>query len=609
MLVAVLTSAARWNVEQPLLTYSVPEELQDQLRLGQLVAVPYGERLVEGIVWELQADEYLQELGEDVVVRPLHAILDPVPALLPHQRILAEWMAEYYVTALAHCALVMLAPGLMQRSQLVLRLAEEYEAADEETTLGLSLRLRALLGLLQADGEVNVERLKKMLGQKQAKEVLQELQQSNLIVQTPQLSLPKARPRVQRIVRLLAQGEALQEWRARMEQQLQPCAKPEEPIRIVVPGGEATLAGFGISPSAETREVVGLVGPGGEATLAGFGVSPNAETREVVGLVGPGGEATLAGFGVSPNAAIPQKVLGLRTSTNRRGIHSRGDRPHYNPWALSGATATLTLPEEDQASILARRQLAAVDLLECSINRNAPWTPNALCKASGLTAVQLHQLVHENIIAIETLEVRRDPLAGRTLVASQPLQLTADQQRALERILACCAVAGAHAPDPILLHGVTGSGKTEVYLQALAALIAQGKRGIMLVPEIALTTQAIQRVAGRFPGRVAIIHSALSMGERYDEWRRIRAGEVDVVIGSRSALFSPLPDLGIIILDEEHEPAYKQDEHRPTYHARDAAIKLGTILHIPVVLGSATPSVETFYQAEQERYRVVELPG
>ncbi|TMC23323.1 MAG: DEAD/DEAH box helicase, partial [Chloroflexi bacterium] len=555
MLVAVLTSAARWNVEQPLLTYSVPEELQDQLRLGQLVAVPYGERLVEGIVWELQADEYLQELGEDVVVRPLHAILDPVPALLPHQRILAEWMAEYYVTALAHCALVMLAPGLMQRSQLVLRLAEEYEAADEETTQGLSLRLRALLGLLQADGEVNVERLKKMLGQKQAKEVLQELQQSNLIVQTPQLSLPKARPRVQRIVRLLAQGEALQEWRARMEQQLQPCAKPEEPIRIVVPGGEATLAGFGISPSAETREVVGLVGPGSEATLAGFGVSPNA--------------------------AIPQKVLGLRTSTNRRGIHSRGDRPHYNPWALSGATATLTLPEEDQASILARRQLAAVDLLECSINRNAPWTPNALCKASGLTAVQLHQLVHENIIAIETLEVRRDPLAGRTLVASQPLQLTADQQRALERILACCAVAGAHAPDPILLHGVTGSGKTEVYLQALAALIAQGKRGIMLVPEIALTTQAIQRVAGRFPGRVAIIHSELSMGERYDEWRRIRAGEVDIVIGSRSALFAPVPELGIIIVDEEHEPAYKQGEFKPTYHAREVAVKIGQILRIP----------------------------
>src|SRR5205807_6645451 len=103
-------------------------------------------------------------------------------------------------------------------------------------------------------------------------------------------------------------------------------------------------------------------------------------------------------------------------------------------------------------------------------------------------------------------------------------------------------------------------------------------------------------------------HSALTDGERYDEWRRIRAGQVDVVIGSRSALFSPLPDLGIIILDEEHEPAYKQNERRPTYHAREVAITLGRILHIPVVLGSATPAVETFYQVEQERYRVVKLP-
>jgi primosomal protein N' (replication factor Y) (superfamily II helicase) len=145
-------------------------------------------------------------------------------------------------------------------------------------------------------------------------------------------------------------------------------------------------------------------------------------------------------------------------------------------------------------------------------------------------------------------------------------------------------------------------------LQALAAMIAQGKRGIVLVPEIALTAQAVQRFAGRFPGRVAIIHSALSQGERYDEWRRIRAGEVDVVIGSRSAIFSPLPDLGIIILDEEHEPAYKH-EYRPTYHAREVALQLGRILNIPVVLGSATPAIESYYRAEQGQYRLVELTG
>ena len=128
---------------------------------------------------------------------------------------------------------------------------------------------------------------------------------------------------------------------------------------------------------------------------------------------------------------------------------------------------------------------------------------------------------------------------------------------------------------------MTGSGKTEVYLQALAAMIAKGKRGIMLVPEIALTTQAVLRVAGRFPGRVAIIHGELGIGERYDEWRRIRSGEVDIVIGARSALFSPVPDLGIIIVDEEHEPAYKQGERKPTYHARETALMLARILNIP----------------------------
>ena len=131
----------------------------------------------------------------------------------------------------------------------------------------------------------------------------------------------------------------------------------------------------------------------------------------------------------------------------------------------------------------------------------------------------------------------------------------------------------------------------------------------MLVPEIALTTQAVLRVAGRFPDRVAIVHSELTMGERYDEWRRIRSGEVDVVIGSRSALFAPLPNPGIIIIDEEHEPAYKQSERRPTYHARDAALVLGSIVNIPVVLGSATPSVESFYLADQGKYRLVELKG
>src|SRR6266700_1820689 len=264
-----------------------------------------------------------------------------------------------------------------------------------------------------------------------------------------------------------------------------------------------------------------------------------------------------------------------------------------------------------RAGLLAQRQLAAVDLLQHNRSERLSedslqffdqpyWTPGMLCKASGRKTGQWRRRLGMGIISTEGSKCRRDPLLGRTIPAGEPLPLTPDQKVALSEIL-------NPRPAPILLHGVTGSGKTEIYLQALAAMLARGKRGIVLVPESALTAQTVLRFASRFPGRVAIIHSALNMGERYDEWKRIRAGGVDVVIGSRSALFSPLPDLGMIILDEEHEPAYKQDERPPTYHARDAAVKLGAILRIPVVLGSATPAVDTFYQAEQKRYRVVEL--
>jgi len=158
-----------------------------------------------------------------------------------------------------------------------------------------------------------------------------------------------------------------------------------------------------------------------------------------------------------------------------------------------------------------------------------------------------------------------------------------------------------------LLFGITGSGKTEIYLRALAKVIAEGKRGICLVPEIALTPQTVERFVGRFPGRVAVLHSALSPGEQFDEWQRISEGGCDVVIGPRSALFAPQPNLGLIIIDEEHEWTYKQDDHSPRYHARDVAIKLARLSGAVVILGSATPDIESFYKAETGQYQLVEL--
>jgi primosomal protein N' (replication factor Y) len=162
-------------------------------------------------------------------------------------------------------------------------------------------------------------------------------------------------------------------------------------------------------------------------------------------------------------------------------------------------------------------------------------------------------------------------------------------------------------PRATLLYGVTGSGKTEVYLQAIAQLLQRGQGAIVLVPEIALTPQTVERFVGRFGDRVAVLHSRLSAGERHDEWHRIREGRAAIVIGARSAVFAPVRKLGLIVVDEEHEPSYKQEE-APRYNARDVAVMRGHMEGCAVVLGSATPSLESWANARAGKYRLARLP-
>jgi primosomal protein N' (replication factor Y) len=218
-------------------------------------------------------------------------------------------------------------------------------------------------------------------------------------------------------------------------------------------------------------------------------------------------------------------------------------------------------------------------------------------------------LGRRGLVIFNTVEVRRETVSYENIVTSYPLNLTADQQFAFESIKSELSQIGKEGVSPkvFLLRGVTGSGKTEIYLRSLAEALKQGKKGIVLVPEIALTPQTIERFAARFHRRVGVLHSKLSLGEQFDEWHHIRNGECDVVIGSRSAIFAPQPDLGLIILDEEHEWTYKQDSP-PHYHARDVAIKLAELTGAVVVLGSATPDVESYYKAQSGKYRLLELP-
>jgi primosomal protein N' (replication factor Y) len=219
----------------------------------------------------------------------------------------------------------------------------------------------------------------------------------------------------------------------------------------------------------------------------------------------------------------------------------------------------------------------------------------------------LRKLEAAGIVALEEKQVWRDSLAGRTFEIVEPPKLTSEQEAVWEKISSRLKVSSSNLePATFLLHGVTGSGKTEIYMRALAEIIAQGKQGIVLVPEISLTPQTIRRFGARFK-RMAVIHSQLSIGERYDTWRRCRDGLVDVVIGARSALFAPLPNLGLIMLDEEHDTSYKQAES-PHYHARDVALELGRLTGAAVILGSATPDVETYYRATRGELTLLELP-
>jgi primosomal protein N' (replication factor Y) len=217
----------------------------------------------------------------------------------------------------------------------------------------------------------------------------------------------------------------------------------------------------------------------------------------------------------------------------------------------------------------------------------------------------LRTLERHGLLRVEEREVWRDPLAHERPPLQDPPVLTVRQGQVLEQIVAALhqtwrgPVANPPTSAPVfLLHGVTGSGKTEIYLRAIGQALRLGRQAIMLVPEIALTPQMVHRFAGRFPDRVAILHSGLSLGERYDQWRQIRDGRLDIVIGSRSAGFAPLPRLGLIIVDEEHEWSYKQDES-PRYHARAVALARATLTGSVLILGSATPDVATYQQATQ----------
>ena len=252
------------------------------------------------------------------------------------------------------------------------------------------------------------------------------------------------------------------------------------------------------------------------------------------------------------------------------------------------------------------------ELLKWLLSGNGPEIRSALARRYGQQAVK--KTLDLGLTKLERVQVERDPLEDYVVQQQFPPELTSDQAVAVRAIEATLTNGDAASPEdldagkPFLIYGVTGSGKTEVYMRAADACMRAGRRVLVLVPEIAMTPQTLERFASRFPGKIALQHSGLPAGQRYDQWWRIRRGDYPIVLGSRGAVFAPIDDLGLVVIDEEHEWTYKQHDPSPRYHARAVAERLCQLTGAALVMGSATPDTATYRRAERGRVRLLSLP-
>lgn len=351
-----------------------------------------------------------------------------------------------------------------------------------------------------------------------------------------------------------------------------------------------------IVPFRQRNEVGIYLGPGNDAGLraapravVAVPDEPPAVGEHVLALCRWIAEYYAAPLGQVLRSALPVALTSVSATTPARRTHR---------------VATLvrhldSLVRREQVFARAPRQRALYELLESLGGRSAV---THLLELLRFTPSVLRGLVARGLVEVSDEVVARDPFADRPVVAPMSHSPTPPQRQAIERMSA------AEAGEVFLLHGITGSGKTLVYLELLRRVVLEGGRSaIVLVPEIALTPQTVDRFRAVFGDRVAVLHSALSDGERYDEWLALRNGEKRIAVGARSAIFAPLDDLGAIVVDEEHEASYKQGE-APRYHAREAAVMRARLEGATVVLGSATPSLESWVNATSGKYTLLTLP-
>jgi primosomal protein N' (replication factor Y) len=586
----------------PVFHYDIPDELEEQVIPGVLVEVPFGPRQVQGLVISISETAPVPE------TRPVTGALVDEPLLGARQLALGMWLSEYYFSPLVDCLRLTLPPGILRQPRPVVRLHPEATIPDE-----LPAAQRQVVELLQQRGTLSAAQIGQRMGRDRANRAIRSLTRRGILIRGSELPSPRARPKRVNFVRLLASPPQVAGIRpllgrhSRQATVLQTLVDTDDPL----PATEHILEQAQASKSTLT-------------TMAHKGWIDIASERALI-LLQPGADDADLGRAAKQQAIVDylgernvpveeralRETIGASAATLNalleRGLIKRLDEP---------STTTLLLDEEQARQQIielrgAHRQHQVLDYLLSRPAGEWVWVSWVYAETDAKLA-DLRALDGHGLIELAEREVWRDPLADQAFVLESAPRLTPDQQRVWEAIKPY--VEGAASlpdidPPVFLLHGVTGSGKTEIYLRAVEATLQRGRQAIVLVPEISLTPQTIRRFAARFPEGLGIIHSGLSDGERYDTWRRIRAGQIHLVIGPRSALFAPMPDVGLIVLDEEHESSYKQSDTAPTYHARDVALQVSKLHEAAVLLGSATPDLVTYHRAcETRAIRLLELP-
>lgn len=585
--------------------YHIPPHLAGQLAPGHLVKISFGTGHTTGVVMGLHDSTPVPK------TKPVLERLDPEPVLTRAQLQLARWLAEHTLAPIGLCIWLMLPPGLAKQGDIL------YTLVDEEAE-GNSDAQERIISLLRRRGPLRGKQLARALPRKNWQSSMRGLVQRGVVRQDPTLLRPDVKPKMIRTAQLAIPADRIpsitphlgrESRRATVleallatdsnqmsQNELQRAAGiTADPIKTLAKSGVVVIESgtSGVELAVSPQEIV-------ERLAAGDFKRAPAQTKVL--------ETLLDAMQPVPTKDMNNSAL---RALEKKGVVQRWAEPEVVTLQVSpNAARDMIVDLRGGAPYLAILTLLA--------KHGDPVAIRTIYQETGTTLNHLQRLAEDGLIALSEEEIIRDPLEKQDFGLTIPPPLTADQQHIWRDVRTYMDSVhwGDASPPPeasgvFLLHGVTGSGKTEIYLRAVERALAQGRQAIVMVPEIALTPQTVQRFAARFPGRVAVVHSHLTPGERYDTWRRARSGEVHIVVGARSALFTPLPNVGLIILDEEHDDSYKQSPPilPPYYHARDTAIQLMRIMRGTVLIGSATPDVVTYFRAQQKQYRLITLPN